>query len=185
MTDDIVKQVINKDEDAFRRLYEEYAVIVYSTALNYMQNKEEAEEVSQEVFITVFRKIRSFRQESKLSTWIYRITVNTSLNHIKRNKRLTLNKQTISQISTVDFDHPGVLMEQKEDAKLVFKMIDKLPDSQKTAFILSFIEELPRQEVAEIMEVSLKAVEALLQRAKKKLRIKLAEFYPNRRIRQK
>ena len=72
-------------------------------------------------------------------------------------------------------------MENKENAKLLFKVIDKLPDTQKTAFILSYIEELPRQEVANIMETSLKAVESLLQRAKKKMRVELEKIFPNRR----
>ena len=74
-----------------------------------------------------------------------------------------------------------MLLEKRESSKILFQVIDTLPDSQKTAFILSFVEELPRQEVADIMEISLKATESLLQRAKNNLRNKLKNKYPDRR----
>ena len=80
-----------------------------------------------------------------------------------------------------DFDHPGIIEENKENAKLMYQAISSLPDAQKTAFILGFIEEKPRQEIADIMEISLKAVESLLQRAKANLRMKFESLNPNRR----
>ena len=80
-----------------------------------------------------------------------------------------------------DFEHPGVLLENKENAKALFKVIDTLPETQKTAFILSYIEDMPRQEVADVMETSLKAVESLLQRAKGNLKKKIENMYPHRR----
>ena len=80
-----------------------------------------------------------------------------------------------------DFEHPGIQEENKETAKIMYKAINSLPDSQKTAFILGFIEEKPRQEIANIMGISLKAVESLLQRAKENLRKKLHQLNPNRR----
>ena len=116
-----------------------------------------------------------------MSTWIYRITVNTSLNYLRRQKRFGFLSGGEPRTDTPDFEHPGVLLEKKENARALFKVIDTLPNQQKTAFILSFVEELPRQEVAEIMKVSLKAVESLLQRAKGNLRTKLEKVYPERR----
>ncbi|MFD1551543.1 RNA polymerase sigma factor [Putridiphycobacter roseus] len=143
---------------------------VYHTALLYLQNEAEADEITQDVFLKVFDKIETFHQDSKLSTWIYRITVNASLNRLKKNKRWSFVRWKEEEDIQVDFDHPQLLAEKKEDANLIFRAMQKLPDSQKTAFILSFIEEMPRQEVADVMETSLKAVESLLQRAKKNLR---------------
>ncbi len=136
----------------------------------YLQNEAEADEITQDVFLKVFDKIETFNQEAKLSTWIYRITVNTALNRIKKNKRWSFVRWKEEEDIQIDFDHPQVLAEKKEAAGLIFNAMQSLPESQKTAFILSFIEELPRQEVADIMETSLKAVESLLQRAKKNLR---------------
>ena len=74
----------------------------------------------------------------------------------------------------------GFYWKIKSIPKELFRVINTLPETQKTAFILSFIEELPRKDVAEIMDISLKAVESLLQRAKKNLRIKLGERYSNK-----
>ncbi len=181
-TRQIMLSVANGDRKAFHQLYELYSDKVYNTALSYVQNEQDAEEITQDVFTNVFRKAASFKGEATVSTWIYRITINTSLNHIKRKKRLSFLSFGISQPEKPDFEHPGIILEHKEHAKALFKVIDTLPESQKTAFILSFVEELPRQEVADVMEVSLKAVESLLQRAKKNLRNKLENLYPDRRI---
>lgn len=171
----------NGDRKAFQQLYELFSEKVYNTALSYAQNELDAEEITQDVFTSVFRNAAKFKGDAAVSTWIYRITVNTCLNHIKRKKRFSFLKFGESESERPDFEHPGVLLENKENAKSLFKAIDTLPESQKTAFILSFVEELPRQEVAEIMEISLKAVESLLQRGKKNLRDKLEKLYPHRR----
>ena len=154
---------------------------MYNTALSYAQHVPDAEEITQDVFTNVFRSAAKFKGESEVSTWIYRITVNTSLNYLRRKKRFGFLSGGEPHLDTPDFEHPGVLLEQKENAKALFKVIDTLPDQQKTAFILSFVEELPRQEVADVMRVSLKAVESLLQRAKGNLRTKLEKVYPERR----
>lgn len=157
-------------------MYELQSENIYSTAINYLQNVEDAEEITQDVFITVFDKIESFNQASKLSTWIYRITVNKSINYIKKRKRHQLLSLGLLTKDPANFNHPGILLEQKEEGQALFKQIDKLPPQQKTAFILAYIEHLPQQEVAEIMETTVKAIESLLQRAKAKLRANI-NFY--------
>lgn len=180
---DLITAIAQGDRIAFATLYELFAAKVYNTALSYTQNEQDAEEVTQDVFTNIFRHAVKFKGNAAVNTWIYRITVNTSLNYIKRKKRFSFLNFSESKRDQPDFEHPGVLLENKEKAKILFKVIDTLPDKQKTAFILSFIEDLPRQEVANIMEISLKAVESLLQRAKKNLRKKLEKLYPNRRKR--
>jgi RNA polymerase sigma-70 factor (ECF subfamily) len=178
---EIIQSVAYGDRQAFLQIYTLYTDKVYNTALSYVQNKEDAEEITQDVFTKVYRNAAKFKGKSSASTWIYRITVNTSLNQLKRKKRLSFLKLGEPERDRPDFEHPGVLLENKENAKALFKIIETLPPSQKTAFILSFVEDLPRQEVADIMEISLKAVESLLQRGKKNLRDKLKNVYPNRR----
>lgn len=178
---ELIRSIAHGDRKAFQQLYEIYAEKVYNTALSYAQNAPDAEEITQDVFTSIFRNAGKFKGDAALSTWIYRITVNTSLNQLKSKRRFSFLKFGLSESDRPDFEHPGVVMEKKENAKVLFKAIDTLPDSQKTAFILSFVEELPRQEVADIMETSLKAVESLLQRAKKNLRDKLEKLYPDRR----
>lgn len=177
----LIKAIANGDRNAFQQFYELFSEKVFNTALSYAQNEQDAEEITQDVFTSIFRNAAKFKGDSAVSTWVYRISVNTSLNHVKRKKRFSFLNFGGSEPAKPDFEHPGVLLENKENAKILFKVIDTLPDAQKTAFILSFVEDLPRQEVADIMEVSLKAVESLLQRGKKNLRAKLENLYPNRR----
>ncbi|MEM9546119.1 MAG: RNA polymerase sigma factor [Bacteroidota bacterium] len=171
--ENIIRLIAEGDQQAFKKLYDQFSSMVFNTALSYAQDNNDAEEITQDVFVSIFRNAGKFRAESSLTTWIYRITVNTSLNFIKRRKRHSFINVEIKKLDRQDFDHPGVLLENKENARILFQLIDTLADNQKTAFILSYVELLPQKEVAEIMGTSLKAVESLLQRGKKKLREKL------------
>ncbi len=163
-------------------MYKLHSAAVYNIALGYLQNEKDAEEVTQDVFITVYSKLSTFKGKSKLSTWLYRITVNTSLNFLKKRNRRTFFSLGNNEKSFPDFAHPGVLLENKEHSIVLFKAIQELKGNQKTAFILSYVEEMPRQEVADIMDTSLKSVESLLQRAKQNLRNQLDKHYPSEGI---
>ena len=178
---ELIQSIARGDRAAFQQFYALFSDKVYNTALTYVQNKQDAEEITQDVFSKIFKSAAKFKGNAAVSTWVYRITINTSLNQIKRKKRFSFLKFGETQQDLPDFEHPGVLLENKENAKALFKVIDTLVDSQKTAFILSFVEDLPRQEVADVMDISLKAVESLLQRGKKNLREKLEKIYPERR----
>ena len=178
---DLIKAIGKGSERELKVLYDSYSEKVYNTALSYVKNIEEAEEITQDVFVSIYKSASGFKGNSKVSTWIYRIAVNTSLNYVSKKKRLNAFRDNVETPQSVDFNHPGVVLENKEKAEALYKATDCLPDSQKTAFILSYIEGLPRQEVADVMETSLKAVESLLQRAKKNMRTELTKMYPNRR----
>ncbi|MEO0900008.1 MAG: RNA polymerase sigma factor [Bacteroidota bacterium] len=177
----MIQSIASGDNKAFHLLYDLYAEIIFNTALSYVKNKEEAEDITQDVFIKICKYAASFKGKSSVKTWIYRIVVNTSLNHLKKKTRFTIYKHSLSDSQSIDFVHPGVLLENKENSIALYKAMDCLSDHQKTAFILSYIEDLPRQEVADIMTISLKAVESLLQRAKKNMRLELEKMYPYRR----
>lgn len=162
----------------FQQLYTEYSNLSYNLALQYLQNKEDAEEVVQDVFLSIHQNLEKFEHQSSYSTWIYRITVNKSLDFIKAQKRKKRFAfiQSIYKDDTIEirhessvFDHPGVLLEQKESLKTIFNAINSLKTNQKTAIILHKIEHLPQQKIAEIMGISPKAVESLIQRAKQNL----------------
>ena len=178
---EIINQISQGDKIAFKEFYALYSNKVYATALHYLQSIPDAEEVTQDVFLSIFNNASSFKGNSSVSTWVYRITVNASLNFLKRRKRRRFLIFDDYKKEIPDFNHPGIIEENIENAKLMYKAIDSLPDTQKTAFILGLIEDKPRQEIAYIMEISLKAVESLLQRAKANLRIKLESLNPNRR----
>ena len=186
----LIQQIVKGNQQAFKEIYDIFHVKVFNTAMGYIQNNEEAEEVTQDVFVEIFRSAHKFKGNALVSTWIYRITVNKCLDFLRykqRKKRAVWLKRFLGfsdneqERDIPDFVHPGILLEQKENAQLLFKVIDTLAEKQKTAFILTYVEDLPQKEVAEIMEISVKAVESLLQRAKTNLRKKLDKYNPNRR----
>jgi len=165
----------------FNSVCNEYNLLVYNVALNYVQNVEDAEEITQDVFLKVHESLSDFKENSSLKTWLYRITVNQSLDFIKRKnskKRFFIfgkksqNEFELTNVS--DFEHPGILLERQEYAKVLFSIINTLPENQKTAFILSKVDGLSNPEVSEIMEISISAVESLVFRAKKELKEKLS-----------
>ncbi len=176
----------NGEEPAFKELVIRFQDKVFNTALGLLQHHTEAEDISQEVFIQVFRSIENFKGHSLLSTWIYRITVTKSLDLLRSKKR----KKRFGFITSLmgndnrpihepeDFNHPGVLQENKEAAAHLLKMVDGLPENQRTAFILNKIEELSYREIAAILNSSEPAIDSLLQRAKQNLRKKLNELPP-------
>ncbi len=174
------------EESAFRELLTRFQDKVFNTSLGLLQHHTEAEDIAQEVFIQVFRSIQNFKGDSLLSTWVYRITVTKSLDHLRSKKR----KKRFGFLSTLfgdnnlpvyepeDFNHPGVLQENKEDAAILFKMIDQLPENQRTAFVLNKLEELSYREIADILNTTESAVDSLLQRAKQNLRKRLNNSPP-------
>ena len=126
----------------------------------------------------------SFRGESKLSTWIYRIATTKSLEVIRKRKRLkrfaflkSITGDQGDDVQVAGFDHPGVLLEQKENAQALFQAIGQLPESQRVAFTLHKVEGLPYQEICEVMELSLSSVESLMFRARKNLQKTLKVYY--------
>jgi RNA polymerase sigma-70 factor (ECF subfamily) len=155
-------------------IYDQMGNKVFNLALQYVQNREDAEEITQDVFITVHEKLEQFKGESTIETWIYRITVNKSLDFIKYKKRkkrwIDLIRFGDGQTDASDFNHPGVEMENKEALELLFSKINALKEQQKTVIILSRIENMSHAEIAEILQVSAKAVESLLARAKENLK---------------
>jgi RNA polymerase sigma factor (sigma-70 family) len=184
-----IKEIAEGDQGSLEALYRQYSEVVYNTLISYTKNAEDAEELLQDVFISVFDTAHKFRFDSSVSTWIYRVTVNKALDFLRK-KNAAKRKSTFSslyrkdsaelQYDQSDFDHPGVQMENIEDARYLFHAVSGLSDNQKTVFILTQIEKLPQQEVAEIMKITRKAVESLLQRAKANLKLILEKHYPER-----
>lgn len=180
---ELLQNVADGDGSALRMLYARHAERVYNTALSYLQIEADAEEVTQDVFAKAWRASAKFKAESQVTTWLYRITVNTSLTALKkRQRRGFLGSLSTATNDPPDFHHPGVKLEERETNRALFAAIYRLPDRQKTAFVLSFVEELPRQQVADVMGLTRKAVEGLLMRAKKGLRAGLASDYPSRGV---
>ncbi len=182
----LISLIKKKDESAFKYLVETYSDRVYNTVLSFVQHAEDAEDIAQEVFIEVYQSIDKFKNESKLFTWIYRIAVSKSLDHLKSKKRKKrfafvqslFGDEGISLLADKPhFEHHGVLLENKEHSKVLFFAISKLPENQQTAFNLNKVEGLSYNEVSEVMQVSVSSVESLLFRANQNLKKLLENYY--------
>lgn len=175
-----------ENQSHFEKLYHEHKTLVFNVALNYLQNIEDAEEITQDVFVKIHNSLNSFNQESSYKTWIYRITINQCLDFIKHKnsqKRFFIfgkkSQNEQDYINTATFEHPGILMENKEEAAILFEVINTLTENQKTAFLLSKLDGLSNPEISEIMELSISSVESLVFRARASLQQKLADKFVN------
>ena len=182
----IIARLKNGDEAAFKELVNSFKDHVFNAALGILQQQTDAEDVAQEVFIQAYQSIGGFKGNARLSTWLYKITVNKSLELLRNRKRKkrfafiqSLFDNTGAEVNTKhpSFDHPGVQLENKERAAILFSAIDKLPDKQKVAFLLNKTEQLSYEEISAVMGLSVSAVESLLFRAKQNLQKLLADYY--------
>jgi RNA polymerase sigma factor (sigma-70 family) len=175
------------DEDAFRAVVEAYQDRVFNTCFGFLASREEAEDAAQETFIEVYSSINNFREEAKLWTWIYRIAVNKSLQIIrnkKRKKRFAIfykdkpEEDIFESLSIPDENnHPLFQIENKERSEALYAAMNKLPESQRTAFVLHKIEGLSYDEVSKILNVTMSSVESLMHRAKDNLKKHLYSYY--------
>ena len=189
MTDaEMLQGLKDKDPGAWHELVEQYQLLVYNVCNGFLHNAHDAEDLSQDIFIEVFNSAHKFRGDAKISTWLYRIAVNRSLNFIRNNRKRRFWKEIDALFGGSETQEaqeatafvPSVEtepMEASEQRSLLDQAISQLPENQRIAFTLNKIEELPYAEVAEIMELSLSAVESLIHRARVNLRKKLKNYY--------
>lgn len=175
----LTEKILSGDKEAFRLLMEKYQQQVFRVAIGFVHSRQDAEDITQEVFIRVYRSLSSFKEKSLFSTWLYRITLNTSINYLNKNKRRNLLTNAGNSLMSLlnksnEEKDAHQQLEAIEVKKSIQKAIDGLPEKQRKAFILSKYEELSQREVAEIMQTSEGAVEQLLVRANKSLQKKLA-----------
>ena len=183
----LIQALKNSDESAFRELVEKYELNVYNTCIGMLGNEDNAKDISQDVFIEVFRSIHKFRGDSKISTWLYRLAVNKSLNHIRDNKKHRVvrsiqrffTKEENESLDLQDFSSQNAEqeIEQNEHSKALHNALNKLPENQKTAFVLKNYDDLSYKQISEIMELSHSSIESLIHRAKTNLQKHLEEYY--------
>lgn len=178
-------------ENTFKQLVNLYKNKVINTCFGFVHNRTDAEDIAQNVFIEVYESVQNFKEDSSLSTWIYRIAVNKSLDFIRKTNR----KKRWSQLTRInleqknEIDHwfmdeetPHLLLEQKERINILNSAINKLPANQKIAFTMHKYEKLSHKEIAEILNVSISSVESLMHRAKLNLQKILSNYYFEQKI---
>lgn len=180
---DFVEGLKQKNEKVFNELVNQYQIQLLRLVNGFLHNSEEAKEIVQDVFVEVYFSIENFREESKLSTWIYRIAVNKSLNHVQKNKNkrflTSINpfKNNREPLNIADDDMPGLQLENSQRAMIIKQAIGDLPESQRIAFVLNKYQDLSYKDIAGVMDISLSAVESLIHRAKLSLQKKLITLH--------
>ena len=183
---ELIAGLITQNKAAIEHLVESYQNKIIKTANNFVDNMEDAEDLSQEVFMEVLRSIGRYRKKSALSTWIYRITVNRSLDHLRRQKRRNIVQrlESFMRISNDGGDRytvePATMDKQYEESekrKILDKAVNSLPENQRIAFVLSKYDDLSYKEIADVMNLSLPSVESLIFRARMNLQKKLVNYF--------
>lgn len=175
---------------AFEEIVSRYSNKVYGFALRITKNDKDAEEVFQEVFLILTKKLDTFRGDSKFSSWLYRITANSAYMFIRSQKK---HENNLSLEGYSPYDEEGTLMGKimykdwssrpdiiifnKESIKIIEESINELPESYRAVFHLRDIEGLTNEEVADVLEISVPAVKSRLHRARLFLRDKLSDYF--------
>jgi len=181
----LIEKIAMRDEAAFKQFVEKYHQMVINICNSILHDYDDSMDVSQEVFIKIYESIDQFRGDAKITTWLYRISVNKSLNFLRSKKRnrwfasldllFTDEKRPIDPID--DTPQPGEEMEQNQNKKILHDALKKLPEKQNAAIALSHFQELSYKEIAEIMNISVSEVGVLINRGKKKLQKLIIDYY--------
>jgi len=180
----LIRRLKERDESAFRELVETHRDRVFNITFRMLGNREEAEDVSQEVFITVFKSIDGFRGDAKFSTWLYRVTANHCKNRIKylarRHDRSKAEfNEEISRDPAAGASSPAIMvppdqqLSTAETSQLIHKLIGELDEEHRILIVLRDIEELSYEEICAITELAEGTVKSRLHRARMALRKKV------------
>ncbi len=179
----LLGRLVKRDEDAFNEVVRSYSDRVYNLVLRLVGSPSEAEDIAQEVFVTVFKSIDSYRGEAKLSTWILRIAANHSKNRIKYLARRRTSGQELRDGSDAmemadegkapvqaHFDAPDVVLEAAETERIMQEAIANLDEEQRLLVVLRDVEELAYDEIVEITGLPEGTVKSRLHRARMALK---------------
>ena len=186
MEDALFLRLVAGDRTAFKEFYEIRKSAVFTLCFRLAGNREDAEDLTQEVFVKAWSSAREFRFQAELSTWLYRIAVNLYLDKARRSKfkrwlsldSLSTDQRKDSQKdpTAASRDNPGEWFERKETERILRRAMDGLPKRQKTALVLRHDGGFAYSEIAKMMNLSVASVESLIFRAKKALACRIARF---------
>ncbi|WP_066504342.1 RNA polymerase sigma factor [Abyssisolibacter fermentans] len=173
----LIKKCQKGDIDAFETLISSYEKIAYNIALKMLKNREDAMDISQEAFIKVFKSIDKFNFKSSFSTWLYRIVVNTCIDHLKKKKKVysidstveTQNGEIHTEIPDTT-NNPEQLMEKKLTKELVHRSINELSETHKVVIVLRDIQGFSYEEISQIIGCSQGTVKSRISRARSALK---------------
>jgi len=179
----IIDRICRGDTAAFQRLVERYKKKIYFLAYDILGDHHEAEDISQEVFIKVFRSLRNFRRDAKMSSWIYQITANTCIDALRKKKsKPQVNLEYFNHVSLQNnlagggtrVQNPELSSEASIMQHKIQNALHKVTPKERTVFVMRHYNDLKIKEIAETLQVSSGTVKSLLFRALKKLRKELS-----------
>ena len=180
---ELVEKAKRGDQEAFAQLVLDNQNRVYSLALRLSGDREEAADLAQEAFVKAWQGLSAFQGESSFSTWVYRLTTNVCIDHLRKKKRREAVEPSVSlddennswaEPSTWEQD-PQRLLEQSERGKALARAIDQLPDWQREALVLRELSGLSYQEIGEKLDIDIGTVKSRIARARLNLRKILLE----------
>lgn len=180
---ELIKEIKKGNKNAFKDFVDIHKKFVLNICYKFVGDIDNANDIAQEVFIEAYRTIEKFRGDSKISTWLYRISTNRSLNYLRDNKKYSSSDSYskepgfIDNVSSDSGFNPEQNTLNNEKADILSNAINSLPDKQKAAFILNKKDDLSYIEISKILGLSVKAVESLIIRAKKNLQKLLVNYY--------
>ena len=174
----LIENVQRGEMAAFQELVEKYKQKVFYMALDMTGNHHDAEDLSQEVFMKVFTAIKDFRGEAKLSSWLYRIAMNTCIDKTRRKhlKLVDIDEKVYEQATPGK--NPEQLVQDRATQDQIEQALQKLPPRQRSIFVMRHYNELMLREIAETLGISEGTVKAQLFRAIQRLQKELGAFRP-------
>ena len=161
---ELVKDFQAGKVEAFNELVRRYQQKVYWIARRMVGDHDEADDVTQEVFVKVYKKIKNFRSDSSFYTWVYRITTNTAINVLRQRKIVNLVglDEAFPALNSMSDDSldPAKKLEIKENQSLLEEAVSKLPAKQKKVFVLRYFEEMPYEDISKILKITVGGLKA-------------------------
>jgi len=166
-----IDKVLNNDANAYASLVEKHKSMVFTIALKIVRNREDAEEIAQDVFVKAYQSLATFKKESKFSTWLYRIVYNASISKTrKKNLETTnINYDIVENYSEDDINNNLNRLEENEQKKIINTVLKKLNPEDHLLVTLYYFEEKSVEEISEIADISQSNVKVKLFRTRKKL----------------
>lgn len=178
----LVQAALGGDLEAFEALVVRYQRQVFQLAYRILNQREEAEDAVQDVFVNVYQKLHQYNPVYRFSPWLYKITANTCISRIRRTKKVVLLNFDDEQTRQLEFRNaelpdPLMHLEQEELRQEIMRAMQKLPDSYRVILLLRYQMDLSNQEIAECLDISKENVEVKLHRARKSLRAAMTDMY--------
>jgi RNA polymerase sigma-70 factor (ECF subfamily) len=178
----LVDEALGGNQASFQLLVERYEQRVFNLIRHYTRNPVEIEDLAQETFLKAYRRLSSFQQQSSFYTWLYRITVNTILDSLKRRGRSPVQAvedlEAVPAAASSSSPSPSATLEREEIARITQSVLEDLPEIFRTVLILREYEEMAYQDIADLLGISIGTVESRLFRARARFKERLLQKHP-------